>query len=63
MQSFAASYSVMSDFANPRAIACQAPLSMGFPRQEHCRAPTLVSAAFLYVVSCLFVFLFVFGEG
>jgi len=24
-------------FATPRAVACQAPLSMGFPRQEHCQ--------------------------
>ena len=36
MQSFAVSYSVMSDSVNPRAVACQAPLSTGFPRQEHC---------------------------
>ena len=24
-------------FATPRAVACQAPLSMRFPRQEHCQ--------------------------
>ena len=28
----------MSDsFANPWTVACQAPLSMGFPRQEYCQ--------------------------
>ena len=27
------SYSVLSDFMNPWTVACQAPLSMGFPRQ------------------------------
>ena len=27
--------SVMSDSANPSTVACQAPLSMGFPRQEY----------------------------
>ena len=25
----------MSDFATPWTVACQAPLSMGFPRQEY----------------------------
>ena len=30
------SRSVVSDsFATPRTVACQAPLSMGFPRQEY----------------------------
>ena len=30
------SHSVMSDsFATPRTVACQAPLSMGFSRQEY----------------------------
>ena len=27
--------SVMSDSATPQTVACQAPLSMRFPRQEH----------------------------
>ena len=27
--------SVVSDFATPWTVACQAPLSMGFPRQEY----------------------------
>ena len=27
--------SVVSDFATPSTVACQAPLSMGFPRQEY----------------------------
>ena len=31
------SHSVVSDsFATPWTVACQAPLSMGFPRQESC---------------------------
>ena len=29
------SRSVLSDFATPRTVALQAPLSMGFPRQEY----------------------------
>ena len=28
-------YSVMSDFATPQIVAHQAPLSMGFSRQEY----------------------------
>ena len=28
-------FSVLSDCATPWTAACQAPLSMGFPRQEH----------------------------
>ena len=30
---------VASDSANPRTVACQAPLSMGFPRQEWSELP------------------------
>ena len=32
---FAHSCSVVSDSATPWTVACQAPLSMGFPQQEY----------------------------
>ena len=36
------SHSVVSDSASPQTVACQAPLSMGFSRQEHwCGLPFL----------------------
>jgi len=28
-------YVISDSFANPLTVACQAPLSVGFPRQEH----------------------------
>ena len=34
-ESESVSHSVVSDSATPSTVACQAPLSMGFPRQEY----------------------------
>ena len=40
------SCSVMSDSANPRTIACQAPLSLGFSRQEYWSCHALLQGTF-----------------
>ena len=39
-------------FATPRAVACQAPLSIGFPRQKHCQFSSVQFSCSVVPNSC-----------
>ena len=51
ISSFSVSYSVTSNSVRPHGLDCQAPLSMGFTRQEYCGRLPLLSAKQL-VLKC-----------
>ena len=44
------SFSVMSDSATPWTVACQAPLSMGFSRQEYWSGLPFLDLMHAYII-------------